>query len=34
MEKIQAKINTLDHFPYKDVYIPELLVSKIKDKGK
>jgi toxin ParE1/3/4 len=31
MEKIQAKINTLDHFPLKGVYVPELLARNIKD---
>jgi len=31
MEKIQGKINTLDHFPYRGSYVPELLVKNIKD---
>jgi plasmid stabilization system protein ParE len=31
MEKIKAKINILDHFPYKGVYVPELLKKNIKD---
>jgi len=30
MEKIQAKINTLDHFPNRGSYVPELLARKIK----
>jgi addiction module RelE/StbE family toxin len=31
MEKIQAKINTLDHSPYRGGYVPELLARNIKD---
>jgi len=31
MEKIQAKINTLDHFPYRGSYVPELLIRNIKE---
>jgi addiction module RelE/StbE family toxin len=31
MEKIQARIKTLDHFPYRGSYVPELLVRNIKD---
>ena len=31
LEKIQAKINTLDHFPYRGAYVPELLARNIKD---
>jgi addiction module RelE/StbE family toxin len=31
MEKIQTKINTLDHFPYRGGYVPELLARNIKD---
>ena len=31
MEKIISKIKTLDHFPYKGGYVPELLVRNIKD---
>jgi plasmid stabilization system protein ParE len=31
MEKIKSKINTLDHFPYKGAYVPELLKRNIKD---
>ena len=31
MEKIQRKINTLDHFPYRGSYVPELLAKNIKD---
>jgi len=31
MGKIQTKINTLDHFPYRGSYVPELLIRNIKD---
>ena len=31
MEKIKAKVNALDHFPYRDSYVPELLAKNIKD---
>jgi plasmid stabilization system protein ParE len=31
MERIQAKINTLDHSPYRGAYVPELLARNIKD---
>ena len=31
MEKIHAKIKTLDHFPYRGGYVPELLNRNIKD---
>ena len=31
MEKIQARINTLDHFPYRGGYVPELLIRNIKE---
>jgi len=31
MEKIQAKINTLDHSPYRGAYVPELLARNIKE---
>jgi len=31
LEKIQAKINTLDHFPCRGAYVPELLARNIKD---
>jgi addiction module RelE/StbE family toxin len=31
MEKLQAKINTLDHFPYRSGYVPELLARNIKE---
>ena len=31
MEKIHRKINTLDHFPYRGSYVPELLAKNIKD---
>jgi plasmid stabilization system protein ParE len=31
MEKIIARIKTLDHFPYRGGYVPELLVRNIKD---
>ncbi|MDR2718222.1 MAG: type II toxin-antitoxin system RelE/ParE family toxin [Treponema sp.] len=31
MEKIQARINTLDHFPYRGTYVPELLAKNMKD---
>jgi addiction module RelE/StbE family toxin len=31
MEKIQARINTLDHFPYRGSFVPELLARNIKD---
>jgi plasmid stabilization system protein ParE len=31
MEKIIAKIKTLDHFPYRGGYVPELLARNIKD---
>jgi addiction module RelE/StbE family toxin len=29
--KIEAKINSLDHFPYRGGYVPELLKRNIKD---
>ncbi len=31
LEKIESKIHTLDHFPYRGGYIPELLKRNIKD---
>jgi len=31
MEKIIAKINTLDHFPNRGGYIPELLARNVKE---
>ena len=31
LEKIQRKIETLDHFPYRGSYVPELLLKNIKD---
>jgi addiction module RelE/StbE family toxin len=31
LEKIEAKIDTLDHFPYRGGYVPELLKRNIKD---
>ena len=31
LEKIETKIDTLDHFPYRGGYIPELLKRNIKD---
>jgi len=31
MEKLKAKINTLDHFPYRGGYVPELLARNIKE---
>ena len=31
MEKIISKIESLDHFPYRGGYVPELLVRNIKD---
>ena len=31
MEKIYAKINSLDHFPNRGSYVPELLARNIKD---
>jgi len=31
MEKIISKIKTLEHFPYRGGYVPELLVRNIKD---
>jgi toxin ParE1/3/4 len=31
LEKIQAKINTLDHSPYRGAYVPELLARNIKE---
>jgi toxin ParE1/3/4 len=31
MEKIIAKIKTLEHFPYKGGYVPELLIKNVKD---
>ena len=30
LEKIEAKIDTLDHFPYRGGYVPELLKRSIK----
>ena len=30
LETIEAKINTLDHFPYRGGYVPELLKRNIK----
>jgi addiction module RelE/StbE family toxin len=29
--KIESRINTLDHFPYRGAYVPELLKRNIKD---
>jgi addiction module RelE/StbE family toxin len=31
LKKIESKINTLDHFPYRGGYVPELLKRNIKD---
>jgi plasmid stabilization system protein ParE len=31
LERIQNKIETLDHFPYRGGYVPELLEKNIKD---
>ncbi|GHV74616.1 plasmid stabilization protein [Spirochaetia bacterium] len=31
LEKIESKINTLDHFPYRGGYVPELLKRNIKE---
>ncbi|MDR0473143.1 MAG: type II toxin-antitoxin system RelE/ParE family toxin [Treponema sp.] len=31
MEKIITKIKTLDHFPYRGGYVPELLARNVKD---
>ena len=31
MEKIIAKINTLDHFSYRGSYVPELLARNVKE---
>jgi plasmid stabilization system protein ParE len=31
MEKMQARINTLDHSPYRGSYVPELLAKNIKE---
>ena len=31
MERIRAKINTLDHFPFRGGYVPELLARNIKE---
>jgi addiction module RelE/StbE family toxin len=31
LEKIQNRIQTLDHFPYRGGYVPELLEKNIKD---
>ena len=31
MEKIIDKIKTLDHFPYRGGYVPELLIKNVKD---
>jgi addiction module RelE/StbE family toxin len=31
LEKIESKMNTLDHFPYRGGYVPELLKRNIKD---
>jgi addiction module RelE/StbE family toxin len=31
LEKMQTKIRTLDHFPYRGGYVPELLEKSIKD---
>jgi addiction module RelE/StbE family toxin len=31
LERIQNKIRTLDHFPYRGGYVPELLKKNIKD---
>jgi addiction module RelE/StbE family toxin len=31
LEKIESRINTLDHFPYRGGYVPELLKRNIKD---
>ena len=31
MERLQAKISTLDHFPNRGAYVPELLARNIKE---
>jgi addiction module RelE/StbE family toxin len=31
LERIETKITTLDHFPYRGGYVPELLKRNIKD---
>ena len=31
MERIQKKVDTLDHYPYRGSYVPELLAKNIKD---
>jgi addiction module RelE/StbE family toxin len=31
LERIEVKINALDHFPYRGGYVPELLKRNIKD---
>jgi addiction module RelE/StbE family toxin len=31
LEKLESKIDTLDHFPYRGGYVPELLKKNIKD---
>jgi addiction module RelE/StbE family toxin len=31
LERIEAKINTLDHFPHRGGYVPELLKKNIKE---
>ncbi|GHV42371.1 plasmid stabilization protein [Spirochaetia bacterium] len=31
LEKIESRINTLDHFPYRGGYVPELLKRNIKE---
>ena len=31
MERIQRKVDTLDHYPYRGSYVPELLAKNIKD---
>jgi len=31
LERIQARIKTLDHFPTRGAYVPELLAKNIKD---
>ena len=31
MERIQSKIKTLDHFPNRGAYVPELLAKNIKE---
>jgi addiction module RelE/StbE family toxin len=31
LEKMELKINTLDHFPHRGGYVPELLKRNIKD---